>query len=496
MSSSRPRVRAGAGGDRPHAVRFVPRLLAFLAVSLALKLVVLGVVTSSDPRLFFTNDSYSYDRSARALVEEGVFAVSPERPEVPQTERTPGYPLLLAVTYAVFGERPAAVIAVQVLLSLVTIVLVYRLAAELWNPRVAVLAALLMTLDLASFSHSLLLLTETLFTLLIGCVLFCAARFDAAFPDAALPDTTRSWRKWALLLGLCLALATLVRPITYYLVLPLGAWVALDAGWRSRGWRQAAASLTLFAVPCVLLIGGWQLRNWRRTGSPDFSSIAGKDLLYYRGAAVVALRDGVSLEEARRQLGEDRYRELHPETRDWSDAQLGARWKRQGLDLMSSHPWVTARIHARGLASVLLATGEHNLMRLVGIPIPPTGPLGDLLRLSPRSYLERWLLNRPLEWAVFAGALGFLALLYAGAGVWLLDNLRRRQIGLRDLCFWGIFLYLLLVPSGPQANERFRVPVTPILCLYAAAGLSALGHRLRRGSDVRCWREPLKAGPS
>ena len=475
--------------ERVPGKRSLRALLALLAMSLVLKLGIWGIVTSSDPARFFTNDSYSYHRSARALLSDGAFAVSPERPDVPQTERTPGYPVLLAAVYAVFGANPAAAIAVQILISLATIVFVTRLAGELGSEQMGgeqlggmtgIWAAAFMAFDLASFSHSLLLLTETFFAFLICCMLYCAARFDAAIPLGL-----RAGAGWALALGLYLALATHVRPITYYLVLPLGGWVLIVAGARLRDWKRAAASLLLFVLPYLALIGGWQLRNQARTGSAEFSSIAGKDLLFYRGAAVVARRDGISLEAARRQLGEHRYDELHPETKDWSEAELSSRWKQEGLELMSSHPGITAGIHAQGLASILLATGEHTVMRLVGMEVPATSPLGDLLRLSPADYWRAWPGARPFQWAAFAAGFVFLGLLYSGAGAWLLDRLRRREISLLDLCFWGMLLYLIVVPSGPQGYERFRVPAMPILSLYAAAGLGLVLRWLARYRDHR-----------
>ena len=433
-------------------------LFGLLAISLVLKLAIWWVVAASDPSRFFAGDSVSYHNSARALVEAGAFAVSPEQPETPQTLRTPGYPAFLAAVYALFGPRPAPAIVAQILLSLATIALVWKLAAERWSARTAAPAACLMTLDLASFGHSLYLLSETLFTFLLCGVLYSAQHFARG-----------SQHRWVFGLGLGLALATLVRPVAYYLVLPLVAWIAI-AAWRpERAWRRAAAACALFALPWTLLIGGWHLRNAQKTGIPIFCSIEGLNLLYYRGAGIMALRDGIDIGEARKRLGQGRYQELHPETRGWSPERLSQRYQKEGLALMLGHPLLFAQLEARGLAATFLGTGEHTVARLLGIPLPTTGPLGDLRRLDLKTYVERWLLGRPLSLLIFALALGYLLILYTGAARWLL--FRAREITLWDLCAWGIFLYLALISAGPEAYHRFRVPLTPILCLYAAAAL-------------------------
>ena len=111
-------------------------------------------------------------------------------------------------------------------------------------------------------------------------------------------------------------------------------------------------------------------------------------------------------------------------------------------------------------------------MHLLGLPTPASGPLGDLLRLDPRAYLERWPLGRPLAFLTFVLFATYLGLLYAGAGGWW--AIHRREITAWDFCAWGIFCYLALVSAGPEAYHRFRVPLAPILCLYSASAISAL----------------------
>ena len=50
--------------------------------------------------------------------------------------------------------------------------------------------------------------------------------------------------------------------------------------------------------PWIILVGGWQLRNYLITGKAEFSYVQGANLLFYRGAGIVAQRDSISFKEA------------------------------------------------------------------------------------------------------------------------------------------------------------------------------------------------------
>jgi hypothetical protein len=101
-------------------------LLAILAASLALRLALWTWIALTDEHRFLDSDTWSYHLLARALLELHEFAVSPQHPAIPETNRTPGYPAFLADVYAVFGERPAIVALVQIGLGLATTALAFE----------------------------------------------------------------------------------------------------------------------------------------------------------------------------------------------------------------------------------------------------------------------------------------------------------------------------------------------------------------------------------
>jgi 4-amino-4-deoxy-L-arabinose transferase-like glycosyltransferase len=467
-----------------------PRPLpVILVLSLAAKLLIWHGVASGEPMRFLGPDSGSYLASARALVETGSFAVSPEHPDVPQTMRTPGYPLFLAAAYRMFGGEAEAAVALQILLSLATIALTWRLGAALWDEKTANRAAALLALDVVSFSHALLLLSDTLFALCLLCAALAAIRVAGGAPGRSGP----------LALGAALAAATLVRPLGYYLIVPLLAallaWGRMGLLWPR--WRiVTTAAWTV--LPFALVVGGWQVRNQVRAGDPGFSQIDGVNALFYRAAGILALRDGITLEAARQGLAPEGYvafvtrAMLHPGER------LADRGTAEYLRLLAAHPLLALRSAGGGALRMMAGTGEDALTRLLGLPGEGGGPLGDLRRLTRGEYVEKWLGRFKARFWLFLLALAHLLLLGAGVALWVVTGSRPRRAGPpgtpghemarrvrgAHAVLWTILLYIVAISAGPEANEFFRLPIVPFLCLYAAAGIgAALAHRPRRAPE-------------
>jgi 4-amino-4-deoxy-L-arabinose transferase-like glycosyltransferase len=438
-------------------------LFVVLWLSASLKLAAFVTTISEDPSRFLAPDTSGYHDTARALLASGSFSVSPEHATVPDTIRTPGFPAFLAAVYFFLGEDPAIVVGVQIVLSLLTIVLVHGLASRLWTPRVGLVAASFLALDPASYTFTLLVLTETLFTLLVTVGLVAIERL-VGNGDARIARRLGA----ASVLGLALTLATLVRPLSYYLPAVLLPFLLL-VGLRGLAWRWRVAACACVLVPLLIGVGGWQLRNWRATGDPALSQIEGLNFLFFRAAGVVALRDGVSIDDAGLQIGGDRdsltkQAQLHPEL------QLGAHWRRQGLAILAQHPWLALEVQVRGLLDLLLRGGDDRLLEVLGVAVPDARPLRDLTRIPASEWRERWISDHPVVVLALIGASGYLMLVYLGVLRFGVDVIRGRDRCCVHLVIALIALYLVVISAGPEAHSRFRVPVMPILCMYAAAG--------------------------
>jgi len=249
-----------------------------------------------------------------------------------------------------------------------------------------------------------------------------------------------------------------------------------------RPWKNIFIFLIIMLIPWFGLIGGWQLRNYLSTGSLTFSTIQSRSLLFYRAADVIARRDGIPLEEAQRRLGYQNYQALHPETRTWTATQLHQQWIREGMQVIRQYPGLFLKGQIWGMVKLLFGPGESALVVYAGSGEKDTGPEVELLKMSLREYIEKWVLGKPALFGLFVFSESYLLIVYIGVvmALWLLIDIRKQAS--RDyvksktckgsnLLIWGITLYLLLISAGPEAYSRFRVPVMPFFSLYGGYGL-------------------------
>ena len=101
--------------------------------------------------------------------------------------RTPGYPVFIALIYDISNESVWFVLFVQILLSLISVFLVFKIASKIFSENIALLSAFLFAIDINQAYYTLTLLTETLFvTLFISSarILFissCCRIFPSSF---------------------------------------------------------------------------------------------------------------------------------------------------------------------------------------------------------------------------------------------------------------------------------------------------------------------------
>jgi 4-amino-4-deoxy-L-arabinose transferase-like glycosyltransferase len=445
------------------------KLLAILAVALVLRLALWAWIGATDEHRFWDADTRSYHLPALALLELHEFAVSPERPGVAETNRTPGYPVFLAAAYAVFGEKAAVVALLQIGLGLATIALAFVIGDRRGGSQIGFWSALLLALDPVSLTFHEILMTESLFTFLIS----------AAALVGLCASARRGWGMPAAV-GLLIALATLVRPISYFLAPPVALLLGMRRGAKEGSVRGGVAATIATLVPVLLIVGGWQLRNYARTGHAQLSRVTGETILLSRGAGIVAWREGSSFLEARRELEA----EMHPPGAD--RAEVARRQQERGFAIIRAHPWLFVLTEVRRAVRMMCGPGEHRLAWLLGNPTFDTPGL-DLKRLSFAEFLGKWV-SRP-SWllALFLFALGYLATVDLAILHWLWQSVRTRSIGADDVFLWTIIGYFL---ATGMASSRFRVPIMPFVSVYAAQGLVLWLRRRAERKGSRCGSPP------
>jgi 4-amino-4-deoxy-L-arabinose transferase-like glycosyltransferase len=414
----------------------VPRdLAAVIVVAVVIRLALAaGVISySRDPAVFSSPDTSTYLAPVASLVKSA-YRVGRE----PELLRPPGYPLLL-VPGVLLGKVELVTIALQILLSAATASMVYELARSLAaSSRVGFWAALLYALEPLSILFAVKLLSETLFTslLVLGLLALCRHAREAS-------------RLWLMVAAVAFAACAYVRPIGYFL--PLVICPFLLVGPDGRLSRRRKGDAVLLVLVSGLLVGAWQLRNYVEAGYPRFSS-AGDINLWMNSLAVLAQEDETDFVTKKVQVGGGPlgYWRRHPEELQLPMKDRLAHLRSQAIATISRRPLLYLGIHLTGSVRTLVLPGSSQVMLLFS--------RGD----DPDNDGPDWL---PLTVGLLAALLPVYVFAVAGA----ISMARTRLWPV--LLLLGIVAYFVLLSGGPLAASRFRVPLIPIFCTLAGAGI-------------------------
>ena len=163
---------------------------------------IIGYFRARTVAIFYSSDTATYVSPAHELVIHHRFYSRSGSPEV---IRTPGYPLLLTIGLSL-NRLVLVTIALQTALSCLTVYLVYCIGWVLFDrEQPALVAGTLYAIEPLSILYSSMLLTETLFAMLVAAWVYFLLRY------------LRRHNLWDLLAsGVVISASAYVRPISYF----------------------------------------------------------------------------------------------------------------------------------------------------------------------------------------------------------------------------------------------------------------------------------------
>lgn len=421
-------------------------LAPILAVAFALRLAWV-LVAAVDPREAFLWDMTFYDLAA-LQVADGVLLRDFDG--VATARWTPGYPLLLGGTYAIFGTGLLVGKLLNVVLATFTVAATGLLGARLFGRAPGLLAAALLALLPGYVLYAPLLLSETAFVALFTLTLLLFVHLDARRPESPAPR----WLGFGVLLGA----AILVRGAAL-LFLAVPALVA----WRTtRSPRIAAQRAAVAALGVAAVIAPWTLRNAAVLGAPVLLSTqqVGMALTF----AHSDFADGgmsmrmAGLREAR--LAE--FRGLPQPQREVAENRAEVR---RAVRYMLSHPLRELSLVPQRWRH--LFAHDHEALTWAA----PRGTRGEIVGPVLSDVWDR-------RTAGLADAVFYAAALLALAGLPACFDSRRPA----RLLLPGTVLYTLFLHGFVFAGDaRFHAPLYPILAILAPVGGLALWRAGRVG---------------
>ena len=400
-----------------------------VAVGLVLRLAILSQTSTLGTTI---GDEQQYSQLGQSILAGDGLAWAPDRPT---SLRPPLYPALLAAIWSIAGPlNMQAVRAFQILLALATTVVVYFLGARIYDRRIGRYAAAACWLYPSLIFFNSLILTETLFTLLlVTCVLF----------GVVLVQTPRWWA--ALLCGISLGLAALTRSVVW--PMPLILCPLLGVFMRAPLARRVALPAIVLAGYAIV-VAPWAVRNTRLQGV----------------VTIVDTMGGMNL-----RMGNYEYT---PDDRMWT-----------AVALQGEQNWVTGLTADRPGQTMTEGLKEKWAQRKA-IEYMRQHPIVTLRRALIK-FADFWGLEREFVSGVSSGLFrppvwfqvmasvsitaGYIGLVVAGAaGLWLAAPPDRRAHVL-------MLLPIALIVGAHTivfGHSRYHLPLIPLFAVYGAALLA------------------------
>ena len=396
------------------------------------------------------DDEIHYHQIAVNLVTTGQFA---QVRGTPTSMRPPLYPFMVAGIYGVFGiDGQDAVRAIQAVLSLLTVVVVYFLGRDMFTSRVGLWAAGICCFYPSLVASNIFVLTETLFTFLLG--LFCLI-------------TIRSWNRHSAsgmaLAGVVLGLAALTRSVMWLFPPVLALFILLAL--RELSWLRRVVLAFAPFVTFAMTITPWAVRNTHLQETfTTIDTMGGRNFMMGnyehtpldRPWATISIQGDASWDSV-----------LSAEAPGYRETTQGQRDKlalRRTLNYISHHPALTLK------RSVVKFLHFWQLDRSL-----VAGAASDYWGHWPKPALIGLTLT-----VCGASAAVIIATMF---GVFMLP-------GLGDRRHWFALLIVLFVCGIHTlvfAHARYRLPLMPILAVFAASAMVNLRGIWSHRRDRRFW---------
>jgi len=438
------------------STKYIFLLLVILAIAITSKIAVFNQVYSLTPDTVIQSDTRRYEEPALQFLKEGTLAIAPSSQQTTTLSTTPIYSLFIVGIYKTFEESDHyAVVIAQILLSALTILIIFLIARQLWEPKVAILAASFMAIEPLQTLYSQTILSETLFTFFMA---FSLLAFTYLL-------STKNRFRWALILGIMLTLATMTRPISYYLVLCIILGLLIFKQRVAHSWTQLLIISLLILLPFILVTSAWKARNENLTGVYALNDAMSETMLYYKAKGVLMTADSLTEDEAQAEIIK----------------RLPANFKT---------PKERADTETKLAKEIILGDmGSYLKLSLKGLKAIILGP-GLVSQAMFYDYKNRGLKTNSTEkdyklwyWILIAYGLAFIAItyLFSAYGFFLAFKSSSPQHNVIHILMLGTILYFILISTGhTAADSRMRVPVIPIIILYAAYGISHAFNTLKR----------------
>ncbi len=433
--------------DDPANYRRLLLLVLFVAIVLRVGFFLLARpwVTSVLDHKILVGDAPGY----RALA---LRILSGQRLKALGSYRTPGYPVLQAVVYKLFGDRPWVVLLLQIAANILTLFLLYRLAASWFNQKAALAAALLYAFEPHAILYACELYSDAVFTTTVIASLLL---FHKAL-------TTRK-AAYYFVTGLLVGVATLIRPVGEFL--PVALTVLTIVYFRNK-WAVALRGSAVLILGFIVAIAPWLYRNYREYDALALTSVSGDMLLNWEVAYTESAQTGKPVAQIR--SGFAKLVAKNEASRSSNPFTISGVQKALALHYIERHPFVCAKAGIKGAFDALINLDTSGYANLLGIKTAPMH--GWFSGASLWNRLRQFIQRKPgpdilIGVLISSYLVGVYSLVVLGA-----------YFLLRERNYWPLVVTVsmttyFLMFIGPIGLARYKMPTVPFYTVLAGFAL-------------------------
>ncbi len=385
----------------------------------------------------YGSDSLQYKTLADNLLQKKCFILTDcSNPDI---FRVPGYPLFI-LFFSFFGGL-FAVTFVQIVLTVFTGFLVYKIASLYIKEKWALWVGIIFLLEPSVIVHSLVLLSDMPYVFLIVCATYLLLR------------STPSIRTMSVISGL-LAVSVYFRPISLY-ILPVYviAYIFLYEPVSRESMRSIGKRVCITMCVFLVCVVPWMMRNYVQTSVFTMSSVASYNLFYYNVPMFLSHDTGRSEEEVRTQIME----ENHLTFGDLSKPENLSKISTIATGVILHNPVRYAYFHIYKTTSFFFGSGIKTTLLSLNTLFP--SDTVDNVDVQSESISKNVVLFERLFWFLLC-VLSLCA---------LMSREYRKQV-----IVLLVFISYFAILTGPVSYSRYRLPAEPFLFLSAGIGVWTL----------------------
>jgi len=376
------------------------------------------------------------------------------------TSRVPGYPQFLAVIYTLFGENNMAVVWAQVIIDSLTCVVI-GLIAESIVSRGFLIAGLISAINLNMIILSGMILTDTLFLFLFSLFILFAFNY------------LKHLTKLQLFLAVSfLSLATLVRSVSYFLIILLLLLLIFELVRRKVKLKQILYTVLIYLIPVVIALGPIHHRNYDKYSSFLLVSQGGKHTLKWVVPSVYQYS------------GQGSYQEGQLLAKDYFEDSM----RRDNLQMVTNDPFKNSSYQMQAAKGLLTELGLFNIVHAWSAGaiinfLSPSAAYAPVVRAMdhPSFYATSGdgAIEKLINYITNTNGFIYLMIIVVGSLISLIFLVVSMFGAYKMIKFpqpgrWnkGTILFLLFIIiyfvaiTGPIVGVKYRLPIEPVMIIF------------------------------